>query len=377
MTAGPLSILHVAAPGAVGGLERVVQGLAIGHHRAGHRVRVAVFVEPERDIRAFVDPLEGAGVDTRVARLHPRAYLEERARVARLCREVRTDLLHTHGEREDVLHVGVGHRAGVPVVTTIHGSSRLGGVTHAYHVMQHALLWRFDAVVPVSQKIARALRWWGIPRRKVHLIRNAWSVPITFLDRAAARHELGVPADCLVVGFVGRLIPVKGADLFLEAFAHCRDLALQAVIVGDGATRPLLEARAAELHLKGRVTFTGTHSEAARVFRAFDVWVLSSRSEGTPNVLFEAMASSVPIVAAAVGGVPEVISSDEAVLVRPEDPEALAQGIRRVLLANDEAQQRAAAARRRLDDQFSAGQWLRSYEAVYRTVQRSSLPQEG
>ena len=368
MTGGPLSILHVTAPGEVGGLERVVQGLAIGHHRAGHRVRVAVFVEAERDIGGFLEPLERAAVDTRVSRLHPRAYLGERRLLAQLCGEERTDVLHTHGEREDVLHVGVGHGAGIPVLTTIHGSSRLGGVTTAHYLIQHALLWRFDAVVPVSRKIARSLRWWGVPRRKLHLIRNGWSVPVAFLDRAAARQALGAPPDGLVIGFVGRLIPVKGADLFLEAFAHCRDLPTHAVIVGDGASRSALEARAAELGLEDRVTFAGTHPEAARVFRAFDAWVLSSRSEGTPNVLLEAMASGVPIVATAVGGVPEVVSPAEAVLVPPENPEALADGIRRVLIDPDGARRRAAAARCKLDEEFGPEEWLAKYEAVYRAV---------
>lgn len=370
MTGGPLSILHVTAPGEVGGLERVVQGLATGHHRAGHRVRVAVFVEPNRDIRAFLEPLERAGVDARVTRLHPRAYLEERRILARLCREERTDVLHTHGEREDVLHVGVGHRAGVPVVTTIHGSSRLGGVTTAHYLLGHSLLWRFDAVVPVSQRIARSLRWWGVRRGKVHLIRNGWSVPVAFLDRAAARQALGLPADGLLVGFVGRLIPVKGADLFLEAFARCRDLPARAVVVGDGAMRAALEARAAELGLGDRVTFAGTHPEAARIFRAFDAWVLSSRSEGTPNVLLEAMASGVPVVAAAVGGVPEVVTSAEAVLAPPDDPGALAEGIRRVLVDREEAARRAAAARARLDEEFATEKWLARYQAVYRAVGR-------
>ncbi|MGH7519655.1 MAG: glycosyltransferase, partial [Gemmatimonadales bacterium] len=95
MTAEPLSILHVASPGAVGGLESVLQALAIGQRRAGHRVLVALVVEPQQELDAFVAPFVAAGVDLHMLRVPPRAYLRERRLIRELCIRFRPDVVHT------------------------------------------------------------------------------------------------------------------------------------------------------------------------------------------------------------------------------------------------------------------------------------------
>src|SRR5690606_5519239 len=105
-----------------------------------------------------------------------------------------------------------------------------------------------------------------------------------------------------------------------------------------------------------------------RYFAAFDVFVLSSRTEGTPMVLFEAMAAGTPIVATAVGGVPDVVGPGEAILVSPEDPEMLARAIREVREDPRAAASRAERARHRLANHFDAHSWSRAYESVYHTA---------
>ena len=104
------------------------------------------------------------------------------------------------------------------------------------------------------------------------------------------------------------------------------------------------------------------------MFAAFDVFVLSSRTEGTPIALFEAMAAGVPIVATRVGGVPDVVSPLEAALVPAEDPVALAAEIRAIYRDPATGQRRARAARARLERDFSVAPWLDRYEAIYRLV---------
>jgi glycosyltransferase involved in cell wall biosynthesis len=111
-------------------------------------------------------------------------------------------------------------------------------------------------------------------------------------------------------------------------------------------------------------------TEAAPLFPAFDVFVLSSRTEGTPIVLFEAMAAGVPVVATAVGGVPGVVSPAEAVLIPPGDPASLAAAIRTTLRDPAAARERTRAARQRLEREFGAQPWLERYDVVYRRVAR-------
>jgi glycosyltransferase involved in cell wall biosynthesis len=117
--------------------------------------------------------------------------------------------------------------------------------------------------------------------------------------------------------------------------------------------------------------------EAAALFPAFDMFVLSSRTEGTPMALFEAMAAGVPVVATAVGGVPQVVSPAEALLVPPDDPANLAAGIREVLSNPDAAHARACAARRRLEREFAVQPWLARYDMLYDTLAQRGAARAG
>src|SRR5207248_3076381 len=156
----------------------------------------------------------------------------------------------------------------------------------------------------------------------------------------------------------------------LDALAGVSDLPLVVSMVGNGTGRSALQARARSLRLD-RVFWQGALRDAARLFPAFDVFVLSSRTEGTPIVLFEAMASEVPVVATRVGGVPDILSADEAALVPPNDPVALAAELRAIYRDPAPARERARRARARLESDFSLGPWLARYERIYDQVARA------
>ena len=361
----------MVAPGAFGGLERVVQLLSAGLGTLGHEVNVAGVASPgdEAANRAFLAPLSTAGVQTHALVVPGR--LAERAAIAELCRKVRPDVVHTHGYRPDVLDAGVARRLGIPVVSTVHGYTAGGWRNRLYLWVQSRALKRFDAVVAVSQPLVSRLQGAGIPATRIHEVPNAWGSngdATPPLDRREARGVLGLDPDAFVVGWVGRLSHEKGADVLLDALSYLKDLPLVVSIVGDGAERRPLAARAQGLGLNGRLHWHGAKPDAGRLFSAFDVFVLSSRLEGTPIVLFEAMAAGVPIIASAVGGVPHVVSPDEAMLLPPERPQALANEIRAVYRSADAARRRARAARVRLESAYSIGPWLERYQAIYRSV---------
>lgn len=369
MSAGSrLSVLHVAAPASAGGLERVVHGLAIGHHRRGHRVRVAALVGRGEDGTPFEGPLRRAGVAVHTLSVTPYAVLGERRFIRELCGREQTDVVHTHGYRPDIVDGPLARRLGIASCSTEHGMSFMGGRTTLYEWLQLRSLRRFDAVVAVSRPIARVLERTGVPPERIHLQPNAWAASTVFRERGEARRALGLPEEGAVVGFVGRLIPAKGADVFLDALARVADLPFRVALVGDGSERSGLEARAAELGLTERVRFFGEISEAAPLFAAFDLFVLSSRTEGSPIVLFEAMAAGVPIAATTVGGVPETLREGDAWLVPAEDPEALAAAIREALERPDTAKSRAARAAERLAETYALEPWLDAYEKIYRSA---------
>ncbi len=358
-------ILHVLAAGEVGGLERVVRSIAAGHRARGNRVVVAPVVEASAG-HPFVESLRGLDLEIVPIVVSPRGYLSERAALAALCTRRRPDVVHTHGYRADVVDAGVARSMGIPTVTTVHGFTGGGWKNWVYERLQRLALRRFDAVVAVSRPLGDALVRDGVPAARVHVIRNAWDGTATFLDRAAARQWLGVPVDGVRIGWVGRLSREKGPDIVLEALALMDNHRITLSMVGDGNEIGRLRARAVDLGVEDRVTWHGTVPAAASVFPAFDVFVLSSRTEGTPMVLFEAMAAGVPIVASAVGGVPDVVSRAEAILVSRDDPAALATAVRGVLTAPTLTQERVRAGRRRLSCDFAAAPWLERYEELYR-----------
>jgi glycosyltransferase involved in cell wall biosynthesis len=364
-------IVNLVAPAQFGGLERVVQILGQGLRRLGHEVHaVAVGAGPEA-VEPFLAPLADAGVQTHALAMPGRQYSRERAAVTDLCRLLRPDVVHTHGYRPDVLHASGVRRLGVPVVTTVHGFTGGGWKNRFYEWLQCRAFRRFDAVVVVSRPLAERMARAGVARSRIHTVPNAWRQFAPPLERDAARAALGIPRDGFVVGWVGRLSHEKGADVLLEALPHLSDVPLSVSIVGSGDQRNALQTRARELGFDGRIRWHGAVSDAERVFTAFDVCVLSSRTEGTPVVLFEAMAAGVPIVATRVGGVPDVVSPAEGTLVRSEDPVALAAEIRRVHGDPVAARQRAGVAHARLVREFGVAPWLDRYQTIYELVKHA------
>lgn len=372
-----MSILHVLAAGDVGGLERVVRTLAAGQRAAEHRVTVAVVLDPVQTEHPFVRSLDGLDIETVPIRVAARSYLAERAAIADLCRRVRPDIVHTHGYRPDVVDSGVARRRGIATVTTVHGFTGGGWRNRLYERLQRWAFRRFDAVVAVSHRLGEALVRDGVRRDRLHVIRNAWSGPVPLLDRVAARRKLGIPDVGFRVGWVGRMSPEKGPDVMLEALARLGETPVCVSMLGDGEGSTELRARAGRLGVAARTTWHGTVPDAAALFPAFDVFVLSSHTEGTPMVLFEAMAAGVPVVATSVGGVPEVVSAAEAILVSPDDPSGLAAAVRETLAHPAAAHARARAARERLEREFTAQPWVERYEMLYRTLRRPRAARVG
>ncbi|HET9635702.1 MAG TPA: glycosyltransferase, partial [Gemmatimonadaceae bacterium] len=364
-TDSPRKVVQVAAPGEVGGLESVVLALSVGQMRRGHDVTVLLTHEPRADRHPFAAALENAGVPTETIAVPARAYWKERGLVKEFCERERPDVMHTHGYRPDILHAASRVRRDFATVTTIHGSSRVGGASTFHEQLQMLLLRRFDAVIAVSNQLAESLRSRHVPASRLHIIPNAWEPRFSAMDRSDARSTLGLPHDGIVIGWIGRLIPIKGADVFINALARLRIESWTAAIIGDGTERARLQVLVDEAGLTERVRFQGAVTEAARCMRAFDVLVLSSRSEGTPITLLEAMSAGVPVVATRVGGVPEVVREREAVLVPPEDPESLANGIARVLLEPELAAAQARAAANRLMSAFDVEKWVDAHDRVY------------
>ena len=282
-----------------------------------------------------------------------------------LIRNWRADIVHTHGYRTDVVTGTAAARAGFATVSTVHGFTGGDLKNRIYEFLQIRAFRRLGAVVAVSVPLRDKLVGAGVPESRLHVIRNAWAPSAPGYTRQQARERLGLPQDAWIVGWVGRLSPEKGPDSFLDALAMGP---WQASIVGEGSAGGALRQQARVLGLDDRIRWHGLVPAAGRLVGAFDLLVLSSRTEGTPIVLFEAMDAGVPIVATSVGGVPDVLGSDTALLVPPAHPRALANAIQAVFDDPAAALARAARAKARLEKEFAPEPWLEDYETLYRSL---------
>lgn len=377
------SVLHVLAPAPAGGLERVVRALAVGQAGRGHAVTVAAVLERSHRRAAdaaaeayehpFVASFTGTSVLVAPVIVGRRDYLGERSAIRRLADRCSAGIVHTHGRRPDVVDSGIARERGVPAVTTVHGFTGAGLRSFVNAAIQRRAFRQFDGVVAVSDTVADSLMRFGVPPARVHVIQNAYDEVAPPLSRPEARVRIGVGPEEFVIGWVGRLSPEKGMDVLIAALADLRDRPLTVAVIGSGSERAALEAEAVRLGVSASVRWLGQLNDAPRLYRGFDLFVLSSRTEGTPIALFEAMDAEIPVVATAVGGVPAVVSPNEARLVPPDDPRALAQAIRESYDDPSPGRVRAANARQRLRTHYAVGPWLDRYDRLYTDVVAAGL----
>jgi glycosyltransferase involved in cell wall biosynthesis len=263
--------------------------------------------------------------------------------------------------------VRLAREAGLPVALKVHGSDILTLRDDARLARTAEALRSADAVIAVSNGLRERVIELGAPPARTHLVHNGIDSSIFHPGpRAESRRLLCVEEGDPLVLFVGNLVHVKGLDILIDALARLRaaDVRFRCVCVGQGAMSRDLHARVARHSLTPHVQFLPPcrQEQLALWYRAADLLVLPSRSEGTPNVLLEAAACGTPFIAANVGGVPDLC--DPAALVPAEDPEALADRIRTFL---------NPATRPTLSAKFTPGTWRDSANALASVLEQIAV----
>jgi glycosyltransferase involved in cell wall biosynthesis len=329
----PLRILHVVDSLERGGLERVVTDLALVQRRHGCEVEVFSIKEPG----GFATELETAGI--RVLRGDKRrgADLGTLRRLRRAF--AGRDIVHGHnfmpGYYAAAASLGLFRRP--CLVGTCHDMGTRLEDPKLRWIVAWALRRTRRVAMVGTQVFARYVDSGLVARARAESILNG--VPLDSFGqgeaaRSAARASLELPADALVVGCVGRLVPLKNHRILIELLPRLAEAfpALRLVIVGGGPLRDGLAAQAQALGVADRLTLAGERARVADLLPAFDVFALPSLTEGLSIALLEAAASGLPIVATAVGGNPEIIhEGTTGMLVPPDDAQALATALEALL----------------------------------------------
>ena len=361
--------------GAFGGAEALARQVAVGlDPERFESILCVTRWNPDERAEAMRAEIEAAGTSFIGLERKGRLDLGAWRRLIAEMRARRVDVLHTHKIGSNFWGALIAPRVPVPVFVAHEHTWSWQGKPHRKLADRFLIARRAAAFVAVSEADrSRMVEIEHVPPEKTRFIPNGIQPPVAKRSPAEVREELGIPAGAPVVGMVAVLRPQKAYDVLVRAAAILkREVPGVRVLIVGGEENPRvelrknLEALAAELGLGETVMFTGGRKDAFDVIRTFDVAALSSDYEGSPISILEYMQAGKPIVATRVGGVPDqVLDGETGILVEPQDPDALAAGLVRLLSdrARAEAMGRAGQERRR--SEFSIEATTRRVEELY------------
>jgi len=376
--ASPVTVVQLTASRFFGGPERQMIELA----KALPGAYRTVFVSFSEDglCHDFLEEARRAGFEA-LRLQHDTPWLAAAWReLVGLLRRVPADVLCCHTPKPNLLGLLAARRLRIPVVAVSRGWTAETWRVRLYEVLDRRVLGRMDRVVCVSHAQAQRVRWAGVARQKTVVIHNAVRADRFSGPRDGHRtrlEQLFAEPPEQIVGAAGRLSPEKGFEVLLDAAAEVvrGDASVGFVLFGEGPLRDALAAKIRERGLEGRFVLAGFCSELDRLIPCFDLFALPSFTEGLPNVVLEAFAAGVPVVATAVGGTPEVVREGQTgYLVPPGDSAALAKRIADALRDESLLRRFGSRGRRRVEQCFSFASQAESYVRLFAGLLTPALP---
>ena len=360
----------------IGGTE--LNAVRWAEHLSAERFRLTVVhLQADGPLRARYQRAGAQLVHLPMRSLYGPSALRQGIRLARFLAGAHIDVFHTHDIYSNIFGVPWARLAGVPAVVASRRWWNPSPCTGRAHAIANR--WAYRAahrVLANSPSVAALLtRRDGVPAGKIICIPNSLAeeafVPLPSAVRAAWRARLGMPADALVIGIVARFDRDKDHPTLLGGFARVAAGVPRAhlLCVGDGPERAAVRDMAQDLRLDGRVQFAGTLTPPFNIHHLFDVSVLCSVTEASPNAVLEAMAAARPVIATRVGGVPDAVHDGETgVLVPARDPDALAAALQAVLEAPERAQALGRAAQAYVRAQHHESRIIERLSAWYESL---------
>lgn len=338
---------------------------------AGLQISIATYLRGgEGDRKGFIEAARAAGITTYVINERGRFDRAVFPRFAHVMAEAAPHLIQTHNTKSHLLLRHLKRPATTPWIAFQHGYQDTDLKLHLYNQLDRWTLRSADRVVSVCQAFTGRLIGYGVRPERIRVLHNSVTPagPLAQEAKAALKGQLGILADEAVILAIGRLSGEKGHADLIDALRHmaATPRRWKAILVGDGPEKQRLQRLAAAHGLRDRIVFAGFHQQVQPYYAIADIFVLSSHSEGSSNVLLEAMASRVPIAATSVGGTPEIVADGEtALLTDAGDPAALARSLQRLLAERNFAARIADSAFDLVVTQFSPARYRRALLSIY------------
>ncbi len=364
-------ILLCRVDGNFGGVERHLLSLAKGlDPRRFHPVVVPIANRGE--LARFA---EQSGIETEFLPMKSRLHTGQAVQtLIEIAWRRNAALLHTFGLRSNTLGAQAAKALSIPWIVRLPNINRTdynnplrGWISHWRN---NQLIRRADALQVISPQLELYVKSWKRPPKRTYLIPNGVDLSLYNQEDtgAAFRQRFEIPPEAPLLGSVGRLERVKGYDILLDAYSAVvkQNSHIRLVLIGDGPEREQLEKQAAALALPHPVIFTGYTPDVPSALAALTMFVCSSRSEGVPNAMLEAMAMARPIVSTRVGGVDSVLEGDqEGILVPTGESNALASAIVELLSNPQKMNTLGKAAHERVERDFSVERMIERAQGMY------------
>ena len=293
--------------------------------------------------------------------------------IVRLCRERNVTIWHGHDYKTNALGLLVRRFWPMKLVTTVHGWVHHTRRTPLYYAIDKYCLKRYEEVICVSKDLYEECLKFGVRTARCKLIHNAIDTAEFCRRNAAqdARQKFGAPPKGQVIGAMGRLADEKGFDLLIRAVAelHRHDRQVELWIAGEGPARKKLESLISEMGMTGSVRLLAHVDDVLSFYESLDVFALSSLREGLPNVLLEAMALEVPVVATRIAGIPSLIDDEKSgLLVDAGNVASLAAALDRLIKSAPLRRNLADMGRQRIEASFSFERRMQKIASIYDTL---------
>lgn len=340
-------VLYVVTKSNWGGAQRYVYDLATNLNSQKFESIVAM-----GGTGVLCDMLRNAGIRTiELRELQNKSSLRQMIRASTELRSIlkqeRPDILHLNSSIAGLIGAFIGHTNRIPtIIFTSHGWAFNEDRPYLQRLVIKFLHWLTvllsDQTIAVSRAIVAQMNWPGAAR-KMKVINPGRTIGVTY---GPAEAKAALISFCPQLApyehdrwivCIAELHPIKRHTVLLEAFAHLSTLPgtpVRLILIGDGNERTRIETYLATHHLEGRVTLTGNITEAARFLKAFDLFVLASKSESYGYVLHEAGLAGVPVIATNVGGIPDIVTHKKTGLLVPPDNSVALQTAIAYLLNN-------------------------------------------